>query len=98
MQKQDAGGSTHTKTDLEAIDNLTALLEEDEPEDLIDSLDLEAILAEVDGLISAPPPPKSNTVALKKKSSLYPAPSSNPSTAAFLKLISRDIQNLKYSP
>lgn len=97
-KKQDAGGPTHKKTELEAIDNLTVLLEENEPEDLIDSLDLEAILAEVDGMISAPPPPKSNMVALKKKSSLYPAHSSKPNTEAFFKLVSKDIQNLKYSP
>lgn len=97
-KKQDAGGPTHKKTELEAIDNLTVLLEENEPEDLIDSLDFEAILAEVDGMISAPPPPKSNMVALKKKSSLYPAHSSKPNTAAFFKLVSKDIQNLKYPP
>lgn len=85
-KKEDVAGPTHTKIELEAIDNFTTLKEENEPEDLIDSLDLEAILAEVDGMISTPPPPKSNKLALKNKSSLYPIPGSNPTTAAFLKL------------
>lgn len=45
---------TYTQ-ELEAIDQLTALLEENDPEDLLDSIDLETMVAPLQPLL--PPPP-----------------------------------------
>lgn len=83
-------GITFTQKELEAIDNLTALLEENYPDDLIYTMDLEAILAEVDCVRSEPRPLMTATVGLKKNDiTLYPAPSSKSNATAFLILVSK---------
>lgn len=88
-------GSTYTQKDLEAIDNLTALLEENDPENVIYSLDLETILGDVDAIFWAPLPLKSLVDGLKNKSTLYPESISNSNAATILKLVTKDIQELK---
>lgn len=44
VKKQSDSGSTYTQQELEDINQLTALLGENEPEDLFDSIDLETML------------------------------------------------------
>lgn len=78
-----------TLSERRALDNLNALLEENEPKDLIDTIDLEALL------MGATTAEKSY---LKKTSSLYPAPSSNQGVSTFLKMTCQEIKKLKPTP
>lgn len=55
-KKQSGESTIHTTMEVEAIESLITLLEENEPGELIDSLDLDTILAEVDDSISMPLP------------------------------------------
>lgn len=74
----------HTFSQRQALKKCNSLLEENEPRDLIDTLDLESLLKGTESPIeSTQAIPKSS---LKKTSSLYPAPSSNRGVANFLKM------------
>lgn len=85
---------TYTQQELEAIDQLTALLEENS-EDLLDTINLETILSEVDDAIAISPSPTTSFKSSKRKSSFYPASRSSPTAATFLKDVSKDIQEIK---
>lgn len=67
-------------------------MEENDPADLIDWVYLQKILEAVD---KQGDPPRIGKSTLKKKSDLYPAPSTHPNAAAFLKLVNRDLEKLR---
>lgn len=83
-----------TLSERRALDNLNSLLEESEPKDLIDNIDLEALLT--GATTSGETAPKKSS--LKKISSLYPASSSNQGVSTFLKMNCQKIKNLKPTP
>lgn len=89
-QKIDSEGCS-TFCERQAFDNLDSLLEESEPKDLIDMIDLETLLEDIQSPPTNTPPLKS---ALKRASSLYPAPSTNHGVKTFLKMVSSEIQSL----
>lgn len=85
-----------TFSERQALANLNALLEESDPRDLVDMINLKSMLKQVDD------PPKNTTTAcnnplLKNKSAMYPAPSSNYGIATFLKLTCQEIKALDIS-
>lgn len=74
------------------LEQLVSLLEENDKLDLIDCIDIDKLLADVDVVSNEKTiKPKST---LKKKSDQFPAPSSNPNAATFLKLVSRDLNKI----
>lgn len=86
-------GGCRTASERQALDNLNALLQENEPRDLIDIIDLDSLLYQGD----TPPINITNTTpksSLKKPSSLYPALSTNHGIATFLKMIGLEIKSL----
>lgn len=99
MFKKEKLGSEGCRTfsERQALENLNSLLEESDSRDLLDTLDLESLLKQADD-----PPTETITTtiksSLKKKSSLYPAPSSNHGIDTFLKLACQEIKALKSTP
>lgn len=59
--------SLHTSSEAMALQNLTDLLDENEPTELIDSIDLESLLAEVEGATSTLTPSPSKTKNVSQK-------------------------------
>lgn len=79
-----------TPQEIQALDQLISLLEEKDPADLIDWVELQGDLETVD---KQSEPRKIGKFTLKKKSDLCPAPSTHPNAAAFLNLINREAQD-----
>lgn len=77
----------------QALANLNVLLEESDTRDLIDITDLESLLNQVDNPATSSSLPSTSTT-LKKKSDMYPPPSTNHEIATFLKLTYRDSKSL----
>lgn len=76
----------------EALDDLLILLEEKDPSDLIDSMDIEALLEEH---ISKEPPLPSGIQKFKKKSNKFPSFAGNPNLAAFIASTTAKIRKIK---
>lgn len=75
-----------------ALDDLISLLEDQENKDLIDQVDIGALLNEqtkTDMNITR------GSSALKKKSNKFPSPSLNPNLGAFLAMTTQEIRRLK---
>lgn len=83
--------------ELQAIDNLIALLEEsDLNPDLIDRIDIEHLLQKLDHV----PSPTTNMTLqnVKKKSDKFPALGLNANVLAFFRLTISEIKNIKIKP
>lgn len=74
-----------------ALRDLTLLYQENNTVDLIDQIDLDALLQEADKSISNP------TLMFKKASTTFPSSSINPNVAVFLKQTIHDICKLSQS-
>lgn len=71
------------------------LMDSDHLPESVDYISTSSITDEVSITPTIVPAPDSLT-KFKKKSTLYPSPSSNPNTSAFLKLVTADIENMKF--
>lgn len=71
IKKRAGSDQTYTQQELEAIDQLTALLEENDSDNLSETIDLETILAEVECAISTPSSVSSSFKSSKKKFNWY---------------------------
>ncbi|XP_073460898.1 uncharacterized protein [Aquarana catesbeiana] len=83
-----------TNQEIQALDNLVALLDENELENPLTQENTH----DPDRNMDVIPTPHTQVCTLKNKSTLYPSPSSNPNAAAFLKLVSTDINRMKNFP
>lgn len=75
----------------EALDDLFSLLEESDPTDLIDKVDIEALLQQHVDTKTEPPV---NMTTFKKKSDRFPPLSDNPNLAAFVNFVTADIKKI----
>lgn len=69
-----------------------------DPINSIESTGLTSTPPMIDGahLVQMPLPAPDSLTKLKKKSTLYPSPSSNSNASAFLKLVTADIEKMKF--
>lgn len=94
MYQKPGGRTDLIPSENRAIDQLVSLLEESDTADLIDRIALPQVLSLSQEAIAGTTKDTPSGSKLKKKSSLFPPPSSNPNIAAFLWLVDGDIDKL----
>lgn len=98
MYQKPGGRTDFTPSENRAIDQLVSLLEENDTTDLIDCIDIPQVLSLSHKAVVGTTKDTSSGSKLKKKSSLFPPPSSNPNIATFLRLVNGEIDKLHVNP